>query len=712
MGFQGYLTDGNGEPRGGSNPENLKITFTIYDALSAGKKLWSEEQTVTVDKGHFSVILGITSQKLLDDLAPVFRGNLESGRYIGIKVDNEDEISPRIQFLAAPFAQHARYASELVGGTDVIATVKDGNLELGAGIETFQLQVSGMVTSKSLAISGNANLANATITNLNVEGGATFKKSGEFQQGLNVRSTNSILFGPNDGTGFRIGYNLKNGDALKNGYALDILGADNKETNRWLNISADVRIGSAESAEPRKIEQPGWGKAILFSGAPLLDLNTDRDNGDVIGMARYNVESGKTQLRTVLGSEANSTNDSWVLGVLTNNKTFPSNTDGWSPRLAIDSLGNIRFRPDLPKGEYNGTIGYNFNSSTALDIIGAGNSVETRKLQLHGATTIYGTLQASSSATVSGSLQIGGPVTITGSVAPESLKIKFRAWLGKSGTGINLGNPEWKQSDSELQTDVRPAPGFGLQVAGGVLANYIVIPSDGRIKEVLGASKTEEDLAVLSRIQISNYQYRDQVGFDPRPQKKVIAQQVEEVYPLAVSRSTGVVPDIFRKGRSGKGWLSVAADLSKGDRVRVVTSKGEAIYAIREVDSAVAQPGGDRRYRLEPALDDGEVFVYGREVDDFRSVDYEAIAMLNVSATQELAKRQERQESEIRELRERLSSSQQTSQALSRALSERDERLERLENQLAKLTAMLSGRADVQVAGLLDRNLPATTTAP
>lgn len=36
---------------------------------------------------------------------------------------------------------------------------------------------------------------------------------------------------------------------------------------------------------------------------------------------------------------------------------------------------------------------------------------------------------------------------------------------------------------------------------------------------------------------------------------------------------------------------------------------------------------------------EGNVFVYGKQVDDFHTVDYEAIAMLNVSATQELLKR-------------------------------------------------------------------------
>ena len=111
-------------------------------------------------------------------------------------------------------------------------------------------------------------------------------------------------------------------------------------------------------------------------------------------------------------------------------------------------------------------------------------------------------------------------------------------------------------------------------------------------------------------------------------------------------------------------------------------------------------------------MDDGEVFVYGREVDDFRSVDYEAIAMLNVSATQELAKRQERQESEIRELRERLTDSQRTSQSLSRALSERDERLARLEEQLGKLTAALAGLPEIQVAGLPQGRAVTPTIAP
>ena len=36
---------------------------------------------------------------------------------------------------------------------------------------------------------------------------------------------------------------------------------------------------------------------------------------------------------------------------------------------------------------------------------------------------------------------------------------------------------------------------------------------------------------------------------------------------------------------------------------------------------------------------EGQVFIYGKEVDDFRGVDYDALSMLNISATQALYQR-------------------------------------------------------------------------
>lgn len=170
--------------------------------------------------------------------------------------------------------------------------------------------------------------------------------------------------------------------------------------------------------------------------------------------------------------------------------------------------------------------------------------------------------------------------------------------------------------------------------------------SDARIKNVQGRSDGAADLATLTGIEITDYLYKDVIIKGARPQKKVIAQQVEKVFPQAVSRGTDVVPDIYRKALVEDGWVQLATDLKVGERVRLIGDEKEGIYEVVEIEDGAFRPAS------MPAGD--EVFVYGREVKDFRVVDYEAIAMLNVSATQELARKLEAKDAEIAALRERL----------------------------------------------------------
>ena len=113
------------------------------------------------------------------------------------------------------------------------------------------------------------------------------------------------------------------------------------------------------------------------------------------------------------------------------------------------------------------------------------------------------------------------------------------------------------------------------------------------------------------------------------PYKKVIAQQVRGVYPQAVSLTTEVVPDIYAIANIDNGYISLETDLQKGDKVRLIFEDKTALFDVLRIDKSGFKVSTDKT---------GKVFVYGREVDDFHSVDYESISMLNVSATQELYK--------------------------------------------------------------------------
>ena len=58
MTYQGYLVDGNGDPLGNSAPANYDIVFRLYKEKSGSQDaIWAEQQTVTVDKGYFSILL-------------------------------------------------------------------------------------------------------------------------------------------------------------------------------------------------------------------------------------------------------------------------------------------------------------------------------------------------------------------------------------------------------------------------------------------------------------------------------------------------------------------------------------------------------------------------------------------------------------------------------------------------------------------------------
>ena len=180
---------------------------------------------------------------------------------------------------------------------------------------------------------------------------------------------------------------------------------------------------------------------------------------------------------------------------------------------------------------------------------------------------------------------------------------------------------------------------LSVQAEGGMFASRYDITSDERIKRIVGPASGTESLTLLDQIQITDYHYVDTPAQGSRLQRKVIAQQVEKILPFAVTANSGVVPDIFRNADAANGWINLPTSLKIGERVRVIHSKGHELLEVLETTPA--------SFRVALDADVRDVFVYGREVDDLRSVDYDAISMLNVSATQELHRR-------VRTLEERL----------------------------------------------------------
>ena len=108
---QGRIIASNNTPVAGAE----SLTFALYAAAEGGSALWSETLDVVFDDGYYTVILGADNE-LPDD---IFNGTT---RYLGVTLDNNSEMAPRLQVNSVPYALVAGQVSgpvNAVGGLSV-----------------------------------------------------------------------------------------------------------------------------------------------------------------------------------------------------------------------------------------------------------------------------------------------------------------------------------------------------------------------------------------------------------------------------------------------------------------------------------------------------------------------------------------------------------------------------------------------------------------
>jgi hypothetical protein len=232
--------------------------------------------------------------------------------------------------------------------------------------------------------------------------------------------------------------------------------------------------------------------------------------------------------------------------------------------------------------------------------------------------------------------------------------------------GTSSGTSSFFNPGSAIYTNVSSGSNNSIYATHGIVSGlYIgaalaVIASDNRIKNIKGISNSAEDLEGLKKIQITDYTMKDVATWGNKTFKKVIAQQVEEIYPEVIKLQTSVIPDIYALAESvvydaqnKKLSISLLKDyeIKIGERIELVhPEKGKIIAEVMAVSG--------KKFTVknwEYATD--KIFVFGREVNDFRSVDYEALSMLGISAIQQLAKEVEelkKQNANFQNLKERL----------------------------------------------------------
>jgi microcystin-dependent protein len=172
--YQGFLVGSDGVALGNTAPKNYDVIFTIFNSeVGSGpaNKLWAEQQTVTVDKGYFNVLLGegaAVPGVAHSDLSELFKGADASDRFVGTTVKgigangSNVDITPRLRLLSSPYSLLSRSALKLVGNTGADLVSATDNQVTVAG----NLNVTGTFTAGGAIPIGGIIMWSGSVTNI------------------------------------------------------------------------------------------------------------------------------------------------------------------------------------------------------------------------------------------------------------------------------------------------------------------------------------------------------------------------------------------------------------------------------------------------------------------------------------------------------------------------------------------------------------------
>jgi len=221
------------------------------------------------------------------------------------------------------------------------------------------------------------------------------------------------------------------------------------------------------------------------------------------------------------------------------------------------------------------------------------------------------------------------------------------------------------------------AAGFvQLYVAGiAFISTHVFIGSDERIKTNIQDAESNKTIDIIKALKPKTYTYKDVLKNGNATHHGLIAQDVESVYPVAVTSSKDFIPNILTIATDVTSTetsttftlpLNLVTVIKLGDTLKLhyqnvnTTASGQDVNQ-NTIDDAqessievvVIKINGSV-ITVDKKVPSDKVYVYGTQVDDFKGVDYISFIPLLISTCQSLLQKNQTLEDRIALLEQKI----------------------------------------------------------
>ena len=562
-----------------------------------------------------------------------------------------------------------------VGYNNLALNPVNGNVGIGTTSPTVKLHVSSVQDAIMKIQADNTNTDGSKHPYLIFQQDGSYNEAGIFlgtgHGATGDTKENNLIISASTGGGGNIYF--KTGTEQSN---TDIDNLKNADSRMVINSSGNVLIGSVTSAANSVIQSE---LNILENGVPSNNSSVKIDIGSANTTATNYEQCYRYQLRTEQNindnasfhiSEVRVPNGTYngygtvtdVLSIYNGNvgigTTSPleqlevtSNDDSATIRVSNDSNS---IRTGVTKIDFNTRLGYRWRSNELVDGKMRGTIDTAGSIQVHGESNdnyedAYMSFLVARDQHTDGAGGLGR--------LNERMRITSKGYVGIGTTSptcplyvsgsANIGSYSKYVSDQKQWEGWNGTDKTSIYATNGVGCDHISFFSDERIKKNIVDVPDNLALQQVRDIPCRYYEYIDYRTKGTEKTIGFIAQEVNEVLPMAISKKALIIPDEYRL-LENISWEEIVSDISgnntykmSSDLTDVSGVKYKFIVANDMSDNAIEKEivgNSDDTFTFDVSYQN--MFCFGKEVDDFHMVDKNKIFALHHSAIQEIDKLQ------------------------------------------------------------------------